>query len=158
VRAGDLLGELSSSVSHDCFTTGSGPSGDLVGAATIPQTTLPTPGTMLTFTNEPFRGELNIAATGISTAAPTTTELTSLRNPSAFGGPVQFKASITPNAPSTGTPTGSVQFAVDGQDLGGPVPLGDGTALSPTIATLLPGTHTVTATYSGGGQFDGSSG
>lgn len=45
--------------------------------------------------------------------------------------------------------SGSVQFAVDGNPLGGPVPLVNGTGTSPATSSLSVGDHTVTATYSG---------
>jgi hypothetical protein len=159
VQAGDVLGQLNTFVSpYYCFVTGSGPAGDVVGSAETSGTTLPTPGTTVAFIDLPFAAELNIAATGISTSVPTTTKVTSSQNPSAFGAPVAFTAAVSPNASDTGTPTGTVQFAVDGQTLGAPVTLSGGTATSPSIATLFPGVHTVTATYSGGGPFQGGTG
>jgi hypothetical protein len=42
-----------------------------------------------------------------------------------------------------------VQFNIDGGAFGSPVTLASGSATSGTIATLTPGTHTVTAVYSG---------
>jgi hypothetical protein len=50
-------------------------------------------------------------------------------------------------------PTGTVQFAVDGGTLGGPVPLSDGIATSPSDSTLPFGMHTITATYDGDTTF-----
>ena len=55
-------------------------------------------------------------------------------------------------------PTGTLQFAVDGSTLGGPVPLSDGMATSPSNSTLSAGTHTVLATYSGDHNYNASSG
>ena len=55
-------------------------------------------------------------------------------------------------------PTGTLQFAVDGSTLGGPVPLSDGMATSPSDSTLSAGTHTVMATYSGDSNYAASSG
>jgi hypothetical protein len=58
----------------------------------------------------------------------------------------------------TGTPTGTVQFRVDGHDLGGPVVLVNGRATSPAISTLSTGRHTVTADYSGSSRLAPSTG
>jgi hypothetical protein len=52
-----------------------------------------------------------------------------------------------------------VQFSVDGVPRGGPVAAAGAVANSPSIASLLPGTHTVLAQYSGDANFfDGSGG
>jgi large repetitive protein len=158
VQSGDVLGQLSSFVSQYCFVTGSGPVGDVVGSAATSGTTLPTPGTTVAFTDLTFSAELNIAVTGISTSMPTTTSVASSQNPSAFGTPVDFTATVSADVPGAETPTGTVQFAVDGQNLGAPVALNGGSAISPPIATSFPGVHTVTATYSGAGAFQGGTG
>jgi hypothetical protein len=55
-------------------------------------------------------------------------------------------------------PSGTVQFAVDGGTLGGPVPLSDGIATSPSDSTLSPGTHTITGIYAGDSNYNASSG
>ena len=78
---------------------------------------------------------------------PTTTALTSSLNPSNFGNLVTFTATPTANAPGSGTPTGSVQF-FDGAILLGTVNLTAGSASYSTIA-LYPGSHNITARYSG---------
>ena len=66
---------------------------------------------------------------------------------------------MTTPATWAGTPAGAVQFAVDGQPLGMPVPLdGNGMATSPTIATLAVGAHQATATFTGTGPFQPSNG
>jgi hypothetical protein len=80
--------------------------------------------------------------------APTTTALTSSQNPSTYGEPVTFTATVSADDSEAGTPQGSVQFAVDGKNLAGPVALNDsGTATSPAIGSLEPGDHTITAEY-----------
>ncbi|MEV6130033.1 Ig-like domain-containing protein [Streptomyces violaceusniger] len=85
--------------------------------------------------------------------AATTTTLTSSVNPSVFGQPVTYTATVTPNPPATGTPTGSVTFVISGTG-GGTFtqPLTGGTA---TFITSGPGagSHTVTATYNGDTNF-----
>src|SRR5207253_9326406 len=66
----------------------------------------------------------------------TTTVLASSANASVYGEAVTFTATVMPSASIAGTPSGTVQFQVDGSDLGGPVPLSNGTATSPMIASF----------------------
>jgi hypothetical protein len=61
-------------------------------------------------------------------------------------------------APGAGLPTGTVQFRVDGVDLGGPVALGGGSATSVAATALGAVAHTITATFSGDGSFNTSTG
>lgn len=96
---------------------------------------------------------IHLTATGL--AVGTTTTLTGMPNPSAYSQAVVFTATVTP---TTGTmvPTGSVQFSVDGTNVGGPVTLSNGQAIY-TISTLSVNTHTVTAVYTpDSGNFTGS--
>jgi hypothetical protein len=79
----------------------------------------------------------------IGIAVPTV-GVTSSLNPSVYGQAVSFTATVT-----GASPTGSVQFNIDGNPFGSPVTLASGSATSGTISTLSPGTHTVTAVYSG---------
>lgn len=65
-------------------------------------------------------------------------------NPSAYGQAVSFTATVTGVSP-----TGTVQFNIDGSAFGSPVTLASGTATSGTTSTLSAATHTVTAVYSG---------
>ncbi|MGB0117729.1 MAG: Ig-like domain repeat protein, partial [Terriglobales bacterium] len=74
----------------------------------------------------------------------TATAISSSLNPSTYGQAVSFTATVTGNSP-----TGTVQFTVDGSNLGSPVALSSGSATSVTTSTLAVGTHTVTAMYSG---------
>jgi hypothetical protein len=74
---------------------------------------------------------------------PTNTAVASSLNPSAYGDSVTFRATVT----GTGTPTGSVQFTVDGNDLGAPAALVDGSATSDPISDLSATNHVVTAAY-----------
>ncbi len=92
----------------------------------------------------------------MTTPSPTTTTVASSPNPSTFGSPVTFTATVV----SGGSPvtTGSVQFSDGGSALGGPVPLAaDGTATFTTSA-LAVGTHPITAMYAGTAAFASSSG
>ncbi len=77
-------------------------------------------------------------------------------DPSTYGQPVSFTAAVAPAAPGAGSPTGSVQFAIDGTNFGSPVTLSGGSATSGNTSTLTEGTHSVTATYSGDSNFQGA--
>ncbi|MGO9270243.1 MAG: Ig-like domain repeat protein, partial [Terriglobia bacterium] len=80
--------------------------------------------------------------------------LESSTNPSTSGEPVSFTASTTALDPGLPTPTGTVQFVVDGSNSGSPVTVdGNGNATSAPISNLSIGTHSITAIYSGDGVF-----
>ena len=83
--------------------------------------------------------------------ASTTTSLTSTPNPSAVGQAVTLRATVSPVAPATGVPTGSVTFR-DGATSLGVVALVNGSA-SLTISTLAAGSHSLTAAYGGSPTF-----
>ena len=87
--------------------------------------------------------------------ATTTGNLTSSANPALPGAPVTFTLSLAAVAPGAGTPTGSVQFKIDGVVAGSPVALSGGEAQYLTSA-LAAGTHTVVAEYAGDGNFIGA--
>ena len=70
-----------------------------------------------------------------------------------YGQAVTFTAAVASQQLGTGDPTGYVQFRVDGVALGDAVELENGEATSPSIATLEPGEHAVTALYSGDTRF-----
>lgn len=89
--------------------------------------------------------------------AATTTGVTSSANPSVFGQTVTLTATVSPTAPASGTPSGTVQFQSDGVNLGATVALSGGVAIRNT-STLAVGTHTITATYNGSANFQGSTG
>jgi hypothetical protein len=78
--------------------------------------------------------------------------LTENINPSIYGTPVTFTATITPVAPATGTPTGTAQF-FDGTVSMASQALVGGQAT--WTATLLPGMHNIAVSYSGDAGFQG---
>ncbi len=88
----------------------------------------------------------------VSKATPTFT-LRSSSNPVWSGTSVYFTAVVTAVPPGSGTPTGTVQFRVDGAPLGAPMSMTQGTALSISTNQLSGGVHGVTAAYSGDDQF-----
>ncbi|HYV14123.1 MAG TPA: choice-of-anchor Q domain-containing protein [Pyrinomonadaceae bacterium] len=108
----------------------------------------------------PYEVTATISGTAISasfnltnTQAATTTTVTSSANPSDLTQSVTFTATVT----STGTPTGFVQFKIDGTNFGSLVPLSGGVATISTAA-LTAGAYSVSADYSGDSNFTPSSG
>ncbi len=92
--------------------------------------------------------------------AATTTALSGAPGSLTFGQAFTLNAQVAPAAPSTAgpAPTGTVTFDLDGQQLGAPVTLAaNGQAQSLSITDLAPGAHNVSATYSGDGNYQGSS-
>jgi hypothetical protein len=85
--------------------------------------------------------------------ASTTTTLASSANPSTFGQPVTFTATVTVNSPGAGTPAGTVRF-MDGSTLLMIVALDSSGNASFTTSTLSVGSHNIKAIYSGNGQYN----
>ena len=83
---------------------------------------------------------------------PSTTSVSSNFPTSVFGQTVTFTATVSGAGP---TPTGNVQFVIDGFDFGAPVALVSGQAQSTTTSSLAVGTHTVTANYLVSAQYCG---
>jgi hypothetical protein len=90
------------------------------------------------------------------TSAVTTTAVTSSANPSVFDQSIAFTATVSPIG--GGTPTGTVQFVIDGSDAGALVSLNQGVATSGSFSSLSVGTHSIQAIYSGDSNFAGSTG
>ncbi len=90
--------------------------------------------------------------------ASTNATVGSSLNPSTYGQAVSFTANVAAVAPAGGTPTGTVQFTVDGVNVGSPVTLASGSATSGSTSTLAEGTHTITAVYSGVTDYAASTG
>ena len=102
-----------------------------------------------------YDGDANFAASVstvvmqvVSAGKATTTTLVSSLNPSAASQSVTFTATVNGTG---GTPTGTVTF------LDGSTALGPGTLISGvanfTTTTLIPGTHSITASYGGDANF-----
>ncbi|NBM14614.1 Ig-like domain repeat protein [Streptomyces sp. GC420] len=108
-----------------------------------------------------YGGDSNFtASTGTDThtvnPAPTTTTVISSPDPSVVGETVTFTATVTPDVPGPGTPTGTVTFVIDGTvTLTAPI---TGGSASVTYSGLNIGPHTVTASYGGDADFAPSSG
>jgi hypothetical protein len=91
----------------------------------------------------------------VGVLTPTTTVLTSDINPSTFGQNVTFTATVSA---ATGTPTGTVQFSVDGTNVGAPVVLNASGVATFATSTLSIASHTVEALYGGSTFHDTSVG
>ncbi|WP_435242247.1 Ig-like domain repeat protein [Streptomyces cucumeris] len=149
------------------FGDGSGPVTAAVsaGVATITHTYADSSGSPYTATAN-YSGDADFApATATDThtvspgAATTSTTVVSSPDPSVTGQSVVFTATVAPTPPGSGVPTGTVSFD-----------FGDGTAVitAPLIAGVATVAHsytgatgspyTVTAQYSGDGDFSSSSG
>ena len=85
--------------------------------------------------------------------AATTAAVVLSANPSVLGQAISFTVTVSAAAPGSGTPTGTVQFQVDGTNFGKAVALSNGSATSGAISTLKVGDHTITASYSGNANF-----
>ncbi|OWK41748.1 surface proteins containing Ig-like domains-like [Fimbriiglobus ruber] len=72
-----------------------------------------------------------------------------------YGQAVTLTATVSPNSPATGSPTGSVTFEDGGVTIGSGT-LSGGTATA--SVTLPAGTHAITAVYGGATYWNGSSG
>jgi hypothetical protein len=87
-------------------------------------------------------------------AANSALTLVSSANPSVHGSNVTFTATVTPVAPATTTPGGSVQFYLNGTAGGSPMPLSGGVA-GITASFYKLGTNLVVATYLPDGNYVG---
>jgi Bacterial Ig-like domain (group 3) len=86
-----------------------------------------------------------------------TTTLASSLNPSTTGEAVTFTAVVSPSG-STGTPSGSVTFRIDGVSVA-PVPLqllSGSEQATVSITSLAAGRHTISAAYAGDSSFAAS--
>ena len=95
----------------------------------------------LTVTQKP------IPSVSVNSALPTST----------YGQSVSFTVTVSPTGGGA-TPTGTVQFLVDGSPIGSAVTLVSGGASSIGVANLSAGMHNVVANYSGDGTYSLSTG
>jgi Bacterial Ig-like domain (group 3)/Pro-kumamolisin, activation domain len=110
-----------------------------------------------------YQGSTSTSASYTVNKAATTTTLTvSPPSPSVFGQPVTFTATVAPVPPGAGAPTGTVAFTADGVPIAGC----GGVALSATSPyqascttaslSVAGSPHSIVATYTGDGNFLGS--
>jgi MBG domain/Bacterial Ig-like domain (group 3)/Right handed beta helix region len=118
------------------------------------------PGTYSGAVGASFAGDATYDASsgsGTLTVAPIVTDqlgLASSANPSLPGELLSFGVMVMPLGDAQ-TPTGTIQFQIDGVNFGAAVPLADGAATSGLATSLTVGTHTITAVYSGDATFPG---
>jgi hypothetical protein len=127
------------------------------GSATSPLVGSPEPGdhtVIAAFIGNPgYGGSGDFLAQTVADATVGLT-VTSSNASSTYGQPVTFTATAVTPQSGIGNPDGHVQFRVDGVAIGGAVALDvDGEATSNAVSTLAPGTHVVTADYSGSAHF-----
>jgi hypothetical protein len=96
----------------------------------------------------PQASESVTAQPGAQKVTPIVT-VSSSANPAAMKTPVFFTAALDQSAA-----TGTVQFVVDGKNFGSPAAVVNGVATSDATSKLNPGTHTVSAVYSGDANFN----
>lgn len=134
---------------------------DASGTASVSVTTLPAGNHSVTAA---YIADANFSA---STSAPwiqavsqasTTTAVTSSLNPSTAGQAVTLTATVMAVKPGAGTPTGTVQFVIDGANSGDPVALGGDASAGISVDSLAVGTHTVVANYRGDANFAAANG
>ncbi len=100
-----------------------------------------------------------VAGNMVVSQAATTLSLSSTGNPSMAGQSLTFTATEHVTSPGSGNPTGTVFFSSNGNPLGsGTLQTNNGvtTATYTTSAFTTVGTDTITATYGGDGNFQGS--
>lgn len=129
-----------------------------VGSVTVDDLTVGQHAVVATYDgDDSFNGSNGSVAQKVQ-RAQTSTLVTSSANPSQSGEGVRFTAAVSPVAPGAGEPSGTIQFTVNGANLGGPVAVVNGAATSSLFSSLSPGTYRIAAAYSGDGRFVASSG
>ena len=108
-----------------------------------------------------YGGDTNFPASSGSVTqtvnqAVTGTTISSSPNPAVAGQSVTFTATVSPLAPGSGTPTGSVTFT-DGATTLGTAGLNSSGQAMLTVPSLSPGTHSVAGQYGGDPNFASSS-
>jgi ELWxxDGT repeat protein len=149
--------------SVDGTPLGSGPVTLAGGIATFSTSTLSVGGhTITAMYNGDGRFSTSSGSNSSEVVSKDATTTTMLASPSTLvsGEPVAFVAIVSNSSGPFGTPTGTIQFAVDGTNLGSPVSLVMGVAGSIPTQLLAAGSpHTITATYTNiDGHFTSGSG
>src|SRR5205807_1912457 len=93
--------------------------------------------------NASYTASTSVALSQTVNAAASGTTLTSSANPATLGQSITFRATMAAVSPGAGTPTGTVQFVLDGANFGTPVTVVNGIATSAATSTLAAGSHTV---------------
>ncbi len=135
--------------------------GVVVLSSDYESTIRPAPGTLVTLDLAHSTIDLPIvggtSAVGGAFGGATTTTIAQDFDPTQYGHPVTFSATVAPVVTSAGTPTGNVQFNLDGAPAGAPIPLDAAGKATWAPTTLAIGTHTVSVDYLGADYFTPSS-
>jgi sugar lactone lactonase YvrE len=92
-------------------------------------------------------------------SATSSTTVGASSSPAVYGQPATLTATVTAQDPSMATPTGSVQFVIDGSNVNAPLNLDDTGTATLTLTSLGLGAHGVSAVYtSDSTDFTGSRG
>jgi large repetitive protein len=158
-----------SNLSNSCGGTASATGGsvNLSGTSLAPGASCTVSANVLSTTTGTFNNSVQVTSTNGGTGntfvtsltvtkANTSTTVTSSANSSVFGQSVTFTATVSPVAPGAGTPTGTVTFLDAGSPIGTGT-LSGGVAAFATSA-LAVGSHTITTSYAGDSDFNGSAG
>jgi hypothetical protein len=94
----------------------------------------------------------------LTTAGDVSVAVASSAPDSRYGQAVTFTVTVTPVTPGLPAPSGDVQFQVDGANVGRAVNLVGGQAVSPALAALSAGRHTITALYANDPNYHDNSG
>jgi YVTN family beta-propeller protein len=128
------------------------------GKATMPMAALSAGTHQVTVTysgDASYQGSTSAALTQVVNQAAATVTLTSSQNPVTQGGAGSVTAKIAGVPLAAGTPTGTVTFSVDGVSRP-PLTLSAFGTARLRLAILAPGSHTITATYSGDANHAGA--
>ncbi|MFE9141977.1 Ig-like domain repeat protein [Streptomyces tubercidicus] len=106
-----------------------------------------------------FGASTGTAAQGVeASVSATSTTVSSAPDPSVVGEPVTVSATVVAVPPAAGTPTGTVTFEFGDGTPAVTSPLTGATATATHTYTAAAAPHTITAVYSGDGNFAGSAG
>lgn len=107
----------------------------------------------VTYNGDPsFNTSNSSSITQTVNQATTGTQLVTSSNPSVFGQSVTFTATVTPNSPASGSPSGTVTFNDGATSIGSSTVDATGTA-SLTTSALTVGSHSISAVYDGDTNF-----
>jgi len=119
------------------------PTAFILPAATVP-------GEWITATATDSAGDTSEFSAAWQLRAPAPPVIvTSTSGTSTYGQSLNFSVIVAPSSSGFPTPTGNVQFQVDGVNLGSAVTLVNGGATSINTTALTAGAHSITAVYSG---------